>query len=283
MLRGRLGWEKITPEGGGGDGLLHYTRNDKVKFGAGQSKLYGFIYTDYPCYYLYTMESPDRQELFDYYDARAQEYEEFYDGTTSRKIFAPALIREEVDNLKKLLHDYVKGRCIDIACGTGFWLPVYEKSCASITLIDQSENVLNECCRKIKDLKIEHKTKMFCGDIFSYPYAPQAYDSAVIAFLISHLTDDELDSLISGLKTLLAPDGRFVFMDNAWNQVIANIPREKTGIVTRTLKDGRQYRILKRYFEKQDFYSLADKHNLNREIIYWGNVFFMAIGYFGVR
>ena len=228
------------------------------------------------------MEKPDRQELFDYYDARAPEYEEFYDGTTSRKLFAPALIRKEVDNLKKLLKDYVKGKCIDIACGTGFWLPAYERNCERITLIDQSENVLSECARRVKKLKLEHKTEMLRGDIYSYPYEPQAYDSAVVAFLISHLTDEEVDFLITALKTLLATGDRFVFIDNTWNQVIANIPRNKTGMVTRTLKDGRQYRILKRYFEKQDLYSLADKHSINLEIIYWGDVFFFAVGGFNI-
>jgi len=232
------------------------------------------------CYHLYTMDSPNKQELFEYYNERAPEYEEFYDGGTSAKLFDPALIRKEVAILKKLLPDYVNGRCIDIACGTGFWLPVYERNCAGITLIDQSENALSDCAKKIEKLGIEYKTEMLCDDIFSYPLAEQGYDSAVIAFLVSHLTDDEVDALIASLKTLLVPGGRFVFMDNAWNEVIANIPRSKVSMVTRTLKDGRQFRILKRYFEKQDIQNLAGENNINLEIIYWGKVFFLATGRF---
>ena len=226
------------------------------------------------------METPDRQELFDYYDARAPEYEEFYDGMTSRQIFDPALIRKEVDNLKKLTQDCVRGRCLDIACGTGFWLPVYEKSCESITLIDQSENALKECAGKVRKLGIRRKTEILCGDIFGHPYARQAYDSTVIAFLISHLTDEEIDALITTIKTLLAPGGRFVLMDNAWNEVIAAIPRDKSGTVTRTLKDGRQYRMLKRYFEEADLRDMAVRNGFNLDFFKREEVFFFACGSF---
>lgn len=226
------------------------------------------------------MDWPNKQQLFDYYNERAPEYEEFYDGVTSRKLFAPALIRREVDNLKKLMQYYVNGRCIDIACGTGFWLPIYERNCDSITLIDQSKNTLSECAKKVERLGIEHKTEMLCDDIFNYPYAAQAYDSAIIAFLISHLTDDEVDTLITALKKLLAPGGRFVFMDNAWNEVIANIPRTKTSMVNRTLKNGRQFRILKRYFERHDLEDIARRNEFNLDIVCWEELFFFASGCF---
>jgi len=114
------------------------------------------------------------------------------------------------------------------------------------------------------------------GDIFSYPYAPRAYDSAVLAFLVSHLTDEEVDALLAALKKLLAPGGRFVFMDNAWSEAVAGIPRQKTGMVTRTLKDGRQYRILKRYYEKADFDEMAARNDFNLDFFQQQEVFFFA-------
>ena len=224
--------------------------------------------------------SPSKQELFEYYDARAPEYEEFYDGGPPVKYPDPAVIPEEIAIIKKLLPGYVSGRCIDIACGTGYWLPVYERNCTKITLIDQSEKALYECSKKISKLGIENKTKIICDDIFEHKYDDGLFDYALCGFLISHLTDEEIDNLLLTIKTLLVPDGRFIIMDKLWNDTIAAIRGNKAGTVTRIIKDGRKFQIYNRFFEKQDLYDLAGKHKINLAIVYWGEVFLLATGNF---
>lgn len=224
------------------------------------------------------MKSLNKQELFEYYDAKAHEYEEFTDGRTATKTPAPVL--EEVEQLKELLPDYVGGRCIDIACGTGFWLPFYHMKCDKITLIDQSQKVLEECNKKIIKLGIKRQTEVICDDIFSYALSEQIYDTAITALLISHLTNDDIDALVPILKKILVPGGKFIIMDKAWNVKVAATCEAKYDMEVRTTKDGRQFTILNRHFERHDLEDIAARHNFNLDIVYCGDWFFLATGYF---
>lgn len=223
------------------------------------------------------MDSPTKSELFEYYEARAPEYDEIYSGGIPASISDPDAYKEEVNIISKLLPTYIGGNCIDIACGTGFWLPFYEESCSGITLIDQSESMLAECNLKIHKLGIENKTKIMCNDFFSYPAMPNKYDSALIGFLLSHLTEAEEQDFFHILKRILKPEGRFVIIDSTWSQERA-ATNHKTGFDKRKLHDGREFTIFKRYFEKKDLHNLARKHGLNLDIIHWGRVFLAAAG-----
>jgi len=70
-----------------------------------------------------------------YYNERAPEYEEAYTlGTGTASITEPDQI--------------VRGRIVDLACGTAFWLPHYAQHCRHMTLFDQSDNMLAEAREK---------------------------------------------------------------------------------------------------------------------------------------
>jgi ubiquinone/menaquinone biosynthesis C-methylase UbiE len=222
--------------------------------------------------------SSSNRELFTYYNERAPEYEAFYHGDFPAKIPNPETYRDDTAAISKLLPDYLGGKCIDIACGTGFWLTIYQKNCSRITLIDQSESALAECAKKIEKLKIATRAEIIHAEIFSHHYKKHQYDSALTGFFISHLPEAEMDTLMAILRKLLIPGGRLVIIDSTWNEQIAKIRgiKAKAGMIKRALYDGREFQIYKRYFEKQDLDCLAEKYDMNLKIVYWGEVFFMA-------
>lgn len=223
------------------------------------------------------MDSPAKHDLFEYYNARAPEYDEVYSGGIPASIPDPNIYKGETGIISKLLPTYIGGSCIDIACGTGFWLPFYQKNCSLITLIDQSESMLAECSLKIQKLGVESKTEVICGDFFSYPFRPDKYDSALIGFLLSHLAEAEEDSFFHILKRILKAGGKFVIIDGVWSKERA-ATSSKTGLVKRRLHDGHEFTIFKRYFEKQDLHDLAKKHGLALDVIHSGKVFVAAAG-----
>jgi ubiquinone/menaquinone biosynthesis C-methylase UbiE len=223
-----------------------------------------------------TDESPVNQELFQYYNERAPEYEDFYRGEFVNKVPDPTIYQHDTANIQQLLPDYVKGACLDIACGTGFWLPFYQTGCTSITLIDQSAGVLAECAKKIKTLSVENKTHLIQNDIFSYPYAEHAYDTVVAGFLISHFKEAELARFFNIVKSTVKTNGALVIIDSVWSKEVAVMSRVKSGLMKRLLKDGREFEIYKTRFEKTDLQKLAKQYSFKLEILYWGKVFFLA-------
>ena len=222
------------------------------------------------------MDSRDKQELFQYYDERAPEYEAFYDGRFPTVIPDPERYRNDRDAVFRILPSHLSGHCLDIACGTGFWLPEYHQNCPHTTLIDQSEGVLKECQEKIDRLGINGKTTVIRADIFDYPYPVNTYDCVHMGFLISHLTDDELSDLLEILKPAMVPRGTITLVDSTWNADIEAMGRRKSGMITRELMNGKKFQIYKYFFTQGDLHSMATANGLSISIEYWGKVFFFA-------
>ena len=226
------------------------------------------------------MEPDNKQDLFDYYNEIAPEFEEFYYGAFPTVIPNPEIYRNDRDAIGQVLPAFISGHCLDIACGTGFWLPYYHENCSHITLIDQSDSMLAECYKKVSQLDIKDKTTIVRADIFDHEFPREYYDCANIGFLISHLTDDELVGFFHHLRATLVPRGRFTIVDSAWGKDIENRGRKKDGTATRELFDGRKFQIYKRFFLRDDLQCIARKNNYNISIEYWGRVFFFATGIF---
>jgi ubiquinone/menaquinone biosynthesis C-methylase UbiE len=225
------------------------------------------------------MTSNFKKKMFEYYDARAEEYEELYKGKGPASIPDTDAYKRESHILVKIVERFGAGKIIDIACGTGFWLPYYAHKCCDITLFDQSKRMLAECRKKVEMLNIQNKCMLLCGDFLTHQFANDDYDRAIIGFFISHLTEEEEKKFFCVLKKILKPKGRFLFFDSTWNEERAKT-REKEGKHRRSLNDGREYDIYKRYFEVSDIKPLAEKHGLVLTIEHVGRVFIAALGQF---
>ncbi len=218
--------------------------------------------------------------VFQYYNERAPEYEAFYYGRFPTTRSEPDIYIKDREPIQHLVGRYIRGKCVDIACGTGFWLPYYYINCSGITLIDQSENMLAECRKKIERLGIGGKTSVVQNDIFSPTLADGSYDSAIIGFLISHFDDGHLADFMKQLKAFLKPGGSFVVIDSLWGDINKAMRRVKAGMNERELFNGRKFSIYKRFFEKSDLHTISETCGMDLNVVYWGRVFFMAVGRF---
>jgi SAM-dependent methyltransferase len=225
------------------------------------------------------MKNSYNHELFEYYNERAPEYEEFYYSRFPTPRVKPDIYLKDREPIQSLVGNYISGKCVDIACGTGFWLPYYHANCSGITLIDQSEKMLEECSKKIEHLEIGGKTSLVKNDVFNPSLANGSFDS-VIGFLISHLDDGQITDFFKQLKAFLKPGGRFVIIDSNWGDMNQSMRLVKAGIDERRLFDVRKYSIFKRFFDKSDLDFLGKTYGIDLEILYWGGVFFMAAGSF---
>jgi len=218
----------------------------------------------------------ERSELFAYYDARAEGYEDFYAG---RGQAIPALAAEypiDTGGVSRLLSSFGRGAVVDLACGTGFWLTAYGSHCTSVTLVDQSPESLRYCQRRVDSLGLQTVAQIVRGDLFAVPLADHAYDACVLGFLLGHLTDSQVDALFDRLRRLLRPGAELAVIESVWSE--ARKPYcDRDSFERRLLPDGRAFMIRKKYYDRSELEALVAQHGFTVRATYVGKVFIGTI------
>jgi ubiquinone/menaquinone biosynthesis C-methylase UbiE len=198
------------------------------------------------------MDADLRRAMLRYYDERAPEYEDAYlRGTGTSSIRDPRVFVEEIQQLAPVVARIARGRIIDIACGTAFWLPWYAPHCSSITLIDQSKRMLEEARRKTASLTLDDRSEIIRADVLAHDFPRSGYDTALAGFFVSHLTEEQEARFLDALRRTLAPSGRLLILDSAWTPARAAVNR-KVERQSRRLNDGTTFEIYKRYLDRDD-------------------------------
>ena len=210
--------------------------------------------------------------MFEYYDERASEYDEIYKGGLPGMPEAD-LYRQDVEEIKAVCAGFGKGHLIDIGCGTAYWLPYYANNCSEITFVDQSRRMLAGCQKRAASLKLDREIHFIKSDFFEVRFLTKIFDSAVVAFLLSHLTVEKTKLFFGRLRRILRPRASILWIDGSWSSIRRKY-RDKSGLQERKLKSGRAFTIFKRYFDERDIELFLQEYSLNREAFYFGEIFF---------
>jgi SAM-dependent methyltransferase len=225
-----------------------------------------------------TTGESERAELFAYYDARADGYEDFYQGKGAA--IGPLAHEYPVDTagVSALLSSFGRGDAIDLACGTGFWLSAYGANSASVTLVDQSGPALAHCRQRVDALGLRSIATIIQGDLFEVSLPEASYDSCLLGFLLSHLTDPQIDALFERLQTILRPRSELVVIDSGWSE--ARRPHcQRDSFERRPVPGGPSFMIRKKYYDRAELESLLLRHGFMPRAEYTGNVFIAMIAY----
>ena len=227
------------------------------------------------------MDPQLRQRMLAYYNERAPEYEEAYTlGTGTSSMPAPEVFKAEARLLEGIVARVVRGRLIDLGCGTAYWLPHYASNCSRITLFDQSDRMLAEARAKARRLGVLDRCDLVQGDLFGHEFGPHRHDMALVGFVLSHLTEAQEHVMFDGLRRLLRPSGRFLILDSAWSAERATF-NSKVERQPRRLNDGTRFEIYKRYCDRDDISRWAQEHSVEVRIEHFGSAFFAVSGVFG--
>lgn len=189
-----------------------------------------------------------------YYRARASEYDAWW-FRTGRFDRGPdnnaawhadvAVVEQAVD---AMLAEARPRSVLELACGTGLFTRRLAPHAESVTAVDASPEVIAINRSRVAASNVRYVE----ADLFAW--RPQArYDCVFMSFWLSHVPHARFAAFWAMVRDALAPGGFAYVVDSAHDptSTAANhpTPDRDAGIVTRKLDDGREFRIVKVFYE----------------------------------
>lgn len=193
-------------------------------------------------------------EQLDYYRARAREYDRWWlrEGRFDRGPEANARWFAEAAELERVLERFdPRGDVLELACGTGLWTRHLVTHAQSVTAVDAAPEVLAINRARVNDARVRYEE----ADLFDWT-PDVAYDACVFTFWLSHVPEERFDAFWAMVASALKPGGRVLFIDSARTDrsTAADhvLPSGGEDTMTRRLDDGREFRIVKRFYDPEE-------------------------------
>jgi SAM-dependent methyltransferase len=190
-------------------------------------------------------------EQSDYYRQRAPEYDDwwFRRARYDRGREANARWFAEAGEVEAALDRFgPRGRVLELACGTGLWTRRLAESAGRLTAVDGSAEMLALNRARLGGASVAY----LHADIFAWE-PTEAYDVCFFGFWLSHVPEQIFEPFWEKVRRALAPEGRVFFVDSAGGDSgVDHKPSEAgEGTMVRRLEDGREYQIVKRFYEPE--------------------------------
>lgn len=219
------------------------------------------------------------QHQIEYYRARAPEYDEWF-YRTGRYDRGPAHTQQwqrEVEIVRRQLHSGARcGHILELAPGTGIWTQELAQLGERVTALDASPEMI--AINRAK-LAADHVEYELC-DLFQWQ--PQRrVDMVFFGFWLSHVPADKLSGFLGAVQAALKPGGRLFIVDSL--EPDQSNPRTGTQSIDgdrqqRQLKDGRQFEIVKIYYEPRALSAILREHGFDITVQATDSFFLYADG-----
>lgn len=225
-----------------------------------------------------------------YYRARAGEYDEWFYriGRYDRGADWNARWFAEVEMLmREVAAVGPMGHTLELAAGTGNFTRELAKISQHITALDASEEVLAINKEKIAPrhegeglgVRVHYQQT----DLFNWQPDTE-YDLVFMAFWMSHVPPDKLDSFLATVRKATKPGGRVFMIDSlpdetSTSSAINHAPYQPDSIYhTRKLNDGQEFTIVKVFYEPDALTTKLAEHAFTAQVQTTGHYFWWASG-----
>ena len=204
---------------------------------------------------------PDRleellTEQMRYYQARAPEYDESYtrQGRHDHGAEANARWIAELAEARRVLQRLPLdgARILELAAGSGIWTETLAARASAVTAVDASAEMIARSRTRLGPLA--DRVRYEQHDLFSWRPA-EAYHLVVFCFWITHVPVERLDQFLGRVADTLVPGGSVFFIDNRRGRIsldVAVLGHGGNRVTERRLSDGREYRIIKNYWDADE-------------------------------
>ena len=224
-------------------------------------------------------------EQLEYYRARAEEYDQWWlrQGRFDRGAEANARWFAEAAELERALAGFdPRGDVLELACGTGLWTRRLVEYATRVTAVDAAPEVLAINRARVGDPSVRYLE----ADVFEWAPEPGAYDVCVFTFWLSHVPDSRFGGFWERVGAALKPGGRVFFIDSARTErsTAADhaLPEHGQATMTRRLDDGREFQIIKRFYDPDQLTGALRELGWDAQIDTTGEFFVYGQGALGV-
>ena len=174
-----------------------------------------------------------------YYAARAPEYDDWWYRRGRYELEPDALVRWQADvaEVEAALERFAPGgNVLELAAGTGIWTRKLVRLADRVVAVDANAETL---------ALNTPAAELVRADVFGWEPA-ERFDLVFFSFWLSHVPDERLDEFWSLVRVALAPGGRVFLVDSGAGDTAHTGTAQANGEETRSLSDGRTFRIVKR-------------------------------------
>ena len=206
-----------------------------------------------------------------YYAERAPEYDDWWYRRGRYELEPDALARWQADvaEAEAALEAFEpRGAVLELAAGTGIWTRKLVRLADRVVAADANAETL---ALNTADAELVR------ADVFGWETA-ERFDVVFFSFWISHVPDERFDEFWAVVRAALEPGGRVFLVDSGAGDTAHTGTDQADGEETRSLADGRTFRIVKRRWRPEELakrvvplgFSLDLRDSANGHFLYGG-------------
>ena len=184
-----------------------------------------------------------------YYAERAPEYDDWWYRRGRYELEPDALARWQADaaEAQAALETFALGGAVlELAAGTGIWTRKLVRLADRVVAVDTNAETL---ALNTGDAELVR------ADVCEWEPA-EHFDLVFFSFWLSHVPEERFDEFWSLVRAALVPGGRVFLVDSGAGDTAHTSTVQADGEETRSLADGRTFRIVKRRWAPDE---LADR------------------------
>ena len=215
-------------------------------------------------------------EMVAYYEARAPEYDDWYlrRGRYARGPVHDTAWHAELDAAGRWLDALpIQGEIVELAAGTGWWSPLLAGK-GELSLYDAASGPLDRARERL----VAHRLRAHLHERDAWSPADRAVDAVFTGFWLSHVPRARLDDFLAIVRGWLKPGGRFAFIDSLSDADSSAVdhPAPADDLSLRRLDDGREYTVVKVFYEPAELESALERAGFEEPSITRTGRFFLT-------
>jgi demethylmenaquinone methyltransferase/2-methoxy-6-polyprenyl-1,4-benzoquinol methylase len=208
-----------------------------------------------------------------YYAERAPEYDDWWYRRGRYELEPAAFARWQADaaEVEAALVGFAPGGSVlELAAGTGIWTRKLVRLADRVVAVDANAETL---------ALNTPAAELVRADVFDWK-PTERFDLVFFSFWLSHVPDERLDEFWSLVRAALALGGRVFLVDSGAGDSAHTGTEQGNGEETRSLSDGRTFRIIKRRWTPDELaervrplgFELELRDTSNGHFLYGGGV-----------